>query len=489
MPMRTFTRRLPLIAALVVSQMWVSWIAPPKASTLRQGRELPALVFVEAFQVVRGELSRRFPEGSRLVRYDPQNPANPPTNLTPNFFAAADPRVSGSGKEILFSAQVQRESTWQIWEMKADGSGQHQLVECPGDCFQAAYLPRGEIAFTVVTGNMGQPASAVYVGKSDGTQVHAITFGPGNFQVETVLHDGRILVSAESMLVPEPRGPRRRSLFVLNPDGTGLTAFRRAPALQSAQPGAEELADGTVLFAKRENLAGQRSGNELAMVIPGALRDSAMARSSSSIWSAHQLDGNALVVAKQNLDSPLARSRFDLYAFDLANKTFGPLIYRHPSLSSVQAVALEGHPPPKFYWSILHPESKVGRAICLNVHLSADAPQGRLADDITQVRVLSLQDDQKQQVVLGDAPVESDGSFYLAAPADRPVRFELLNAKGAVVKVQRSWIWVRPGEDRACLGCHADPALTPANHWALALKRASGPTLLASPAGTQPAHH
>ena len=166
----------------------------------------------------------------------------------------------------------------------------------------------------------------------------------------------------------------------------------------------------------------------------------------------------------------------------MKSKSLGAVIYRDSSLSSVQAVALEPTPIPKYYWSILHPDSTSGRFICLNVHLVAGSAREPHTDQIARVRVYAQ--DGSQQKSLGDSPVESDGSFYLAAPADRPTRFELLGRNGQVVRAQQSWIWVRPGEDHACLGCHADPAMTPANHWALALKRASGPTEL----GVQSTH-
>lgn len=373
--------------------------------------------------------------------------------------------------------------------MYGEGSEKRQLTDCPGDCFQPAYLPRNELVFTVVTGIEPRQTSAIYISKSNGTEAHPITFGPGNFQVEIVLRDGQILVSAESRLIPEPKAKSGRSLFVMRPDGTGLTQFRRVQFRNRTRTGAEELADGTVLFVERQGVARQETGGELARVTPGALHNSLITPSQPVFWSAYQLDGNTLVVAKQNPALSPSRARFDLYTFDLESKTVGRLIYRNPNFSSVQAVPLEPHPVPGYYWSILHPESKTGRVICLNAYLSSDALRGRFPGRIARVRVIALAQGQNHEQVLGEAPVETDGSFYLAAPADRPIRFELLSAKGRVIHAQHSWIWVRPGEDHACLGCHADPALTPANHWALALKRAEGPTPVGVAHGAQPAHH
>jgi hypothetical protein len=74
--------------------------------------------------------------------------------------------------------------------------------------------------------------------------------------------------------------------------------------------------------------------------------------------------------------------------------------------------------------------------------------------------------------------VEKDGSFYVAVPANLPVRFQLLDAGGETIHEQRGWVWARPGEERGCAGCHESKALTPENRWPLALKRFDTPTPL-----------
>jgi hypothetical protein len=68
-----------------------------------------------------------------------------------------------------------------------------------------------------------------------------------------------------------------------------------------------------------------------------------------------------------------------------------------------------------------------------------------------------MQDDQGRAVVMGTAPVESDGSFFVKTPADRPIRFALLNEKGSVVRQEHGWFWSRGGEQRICVGCHTGP--------------------------------
>ena len=174
-----------------------------------QSASIPAMVFVEAPIVTSDGLTQRFPQGSRLVRMTPGEAPGSVLPLTPDFFAAADPQVSFDGGRILFSAERAKGDSWQIWEMAVDGSGLRQITHGAGDFLEPKYLPRNQIVYTFAGGSGGQRNSAVYVGRMDGTSAHPITFGPGNFQVETVLRSGRILVSAESPLGCRQRGKKR----------------------------------------------------------------------------------------------------------------------------------------------------------------------------------------------------------------------------------------------------------------------------------------
>ena len=61
----------------------------------------------------------------------------------------------------------------------------------------------------------------------------------------------------------------------------------------------------------------------------------------------------------------------------------------------------------------------------------------------------------EQQQILGYAPIEPDGSFKLIVPADVPLAFSILDAKGRGIQTHLNWIQVRPGERRTCDGCHS----------------------------------
>ena len=82
--------------------------------------------------------------------------------------------------------------------------------------------------------------------------------------------------------------------------------------------------------------------------------------------------------------------------------------------------------------------------------------------------------------VLGEAPVEADGSFYVNVAGDIPFYVQTLDAQGRALYTMRAWMWVRAGDQRGCIGCHEDKELAPENRATQALVRAR-PAMLAPP--------
>ena len=60
-----------------------------------------------------------------------------------------------------------------------------------------------------------------------------------------------------------------------------------------------------------------------------------------------------------------------------------------------------------------------------------------------------------ETVELGTVPIMPDGSFAIEVPADRAIAFQAVDAEGRSELNEMSWIYVRPGETRGCVGCHA----------------------------------
>jgi hypothetical protein len=81
-------------------------------------------------------------------------------------------------------------------------------------------------------------------------------------------------------------------------------------------------------------------------------------------------------------------------------------------------------------------------------------------------------------VLLGRQDVAGDGSFYVQVPADKPLRIELLNAAGHAVRAEQGWFWMRPSEQRICVGCHTGPERSPENKVPEVLQRSIVPEKL-----------
>jgi hypothetical protein len=63
--------------------------------------------------------------------------------------------------------------------------------------------------------------------------------------------------------------------------------------------------------------------------------------------------------------------------------------------------------------------------------------------------------------VLGEVPVEADGSVYFEAPTDKFVFFQLLDKDRRMVQSMRSGTMIQPGETQGCVGCHEDRVEAP----------------------------
>ena len=149
------------------------------------------------------------------------------------------------------------------------------------------------------------------------------------------------------------------------------------------------------------------------------------------------------------------------------------LVYRSARGVSVEAVEIAARAEVLTYPSVLHLERATGRLLCLDAYASGN---GRLAGRVARVRVVAKES--RGERVLGEAPVEADGSFYATVPADAAIRVELVGRMGEVVTAQRSWMWVRGGEDRGCPGCHESQALAPENRSPMTLQRLDTPSVL-----------
>jgi hypothetical protein len=148
----------------------------------------------------------------------------------------------------------------------------------------------------------------------------------------------------------------------------------------------------------------------------------------------------------------------------------------------VEPVLVAPRTRPNRHPSGLHPWD-YANLLALDARVSRD---GTLRGKPVSVRV-EAQDATGREIAMGTAPVEQDGSFFVKVPADRPIRFELLDFKGTVLKQEHGWFWARGGEQRICVGCHAGPERASENRVPAVLMRTTVPVDLAGAKAVAPA--
>ena len=67
------------------------------------------------------------------------------------------------------------------------------------------------------------------------------------------------------------------------------------------------------------------------------------------------------------------------------------------------------------------------------------------------------------RMLLGTVPVEKDGSAHFIAPARKPLYFQAVDESGRAVQSMRSEVYLQPGENRGCVGCHEQAQTTADN--------------------------
>lgn len=141
---------------------------------------------------------------------------------------------------------------------------------------------------------------------------------------------------------------------------------------------------------------------------------------------------------------------------------------------------------PKILTSVVNKQKRTGWLLCLNVYLSQiSAVTSSKPNPMNQQNQRNPKGEKKVQVLeaqsgqlLGEAPIEVDGSFYLEVPADTLLKLRVVDEseesdKLTVLASLESGIWVRPNETRGCIGCHEDPYLAPENAVPMAVQKPS----------------
>jgi hypothetical protein len=413
----------------------------------------------EPLAALRGE--ERFPHGAQLLFVHHGETAP----LVNGFADTADANVSFDAKTVLFAGRKNASDPWQVWELALADRSARQLTSGTADAIRPLYLPGERYVYAQRTPSGFQlnsasldptPASA----QPANQQVLPLTYANASSIPTDVLADGRILFESGFPLgsgsTPE--------LFLVYSDGSGVESYRCDHGV--ARWGGKQLASGDVVFTHGSSLARFTSplAYEERIPSPRAEFTGAIAETESHAWlvSARNASDKHYTIklwkpGAATMQSVLAESANDL----------------------VQPVLIAPRNRPKRHPSGLHPWD-YANLLALDARLSRD---GVLKGTPVSVR-LETEDANGHATVLGTAPVEQDGSYFVQVPGDRPIRFALLDARGAVLRQERGWFWARGGEQRICVGCHTGPERASENRIPAVLLRTTTPVDLTA---TRPA--
>lgn len=377
----------------------------------------------EPLAALRGE--ERFPQGAQLLLV--KNGLAEP--LVSGFAATADASVSFDAKSILFAGKRAAADPWSIFELKLDGHAVRKVIDGTSDAIRPLYLPEDRLVFARHTAHGFQLEAA----KLDGSEAQPLSYLTGNAVPADVLADGRILFESG---FPLGQG-NTPELYLTYSDGSGVESYRCDHG--AARWGGRQLASGDVVFTHGTSLARFTSplANEERVIAPRAEYAGAIAETASGSW---------LVSVRAS-----ANAKFTLKTWKPGAQIMQPVLSRADN-NLVEPVLLASRTRPRKHPSALH-DWDYANLLALDARQTRE---GSLSATPSTVRLEAL-DEKGTAHTLGSAPVETDGSFFVKVPADKPIRFALLDGKGSVIREEHGWFWIRKGEQRICTGCHTGP--------------------------------
>ena len=441
-------RALALAGVLVVSVSLIAWQSSPSPDP-----SVDRLIYTstpEYNPLAWMQGGERFPHGATL--YIGQGTSR--RGLVSGFYASADANISFDGERVLFSGKRQVDKPWQVWEVTVANGKVRQLTHCADDCLSPFHLPAERFVYAhKVAGNFILETASL----EGGGGTLQLSFGSGSFLPSDVLRDGRILFQAAYT----QDGKTSAELYTIYSDGSGVESYR------CDHPGArhagKQISSGDVVFVREGNLYRFTSplAHDVAIAAPAGTYAGDVLELQDGGW----------------LVSWRAGKNFELRKWQPGSASLQPQL-AEPNANLIQPVWLASRPVPNRHPSGLH-EWAYANVLCLN---SSTSKYPFKDGSIASVR-LYTRDAQGKAQIQGTTAVEKDGSFYLRVPGDLPLKIELLDGSGKTLKKESGWFWMRKGEQRICVGCHAGPETSPENAVPEVLRRSINPADMSPTSG------
>lgn len=438
--------RATLIASGILLLAMVALLGQVGASSSKAGG--PSFLYTVANQYdasVWLQGRERFPNGAEVFLQGEKG-RRP---LVRGFAASADPAVSFDGTHVLFAGKQKATDRWQVYEVAQSGGEPRRITSCAEGCVRPLYVPEDRVVYAHrVDGRF-----LIEVAPLAGGKPLQLTYAPGNFLPTDVLRDGRVLFEGAN---PDGNGSSIE-LYTVYSDGSGVESYRCDHG--HSRHSGRQVDSGDIVFASDGGLARFTSAlaHEVRIEAPAGEYAGDVSEMPSGEW---------LLAWRTDSAKPFQLKRWK----PGTNILESVASVANADVNSIQPVLLAPRPVPNRHPSALH-DWTYANLLCLNAYTSKYA----FANNSIGSMRLYTQDGSGHDKLLGTTTVEADGSFYLRSPADQPLKIELLDRSGKTLKKEAGWFWMRRGEQRICVGCHAGPETAPENAVPAVLQRSTIP--------------
>jgi HEAT repeat protein len=414
--------------------------------------------------------------GRKLYLLKPGPGAKPRSLLDAGTGVIGSPDMSFDGQSVLVAMARAGDSFFHIYRVPLDGSEFRQLTDGPFHDIDPAELPDGQIVFTSTRiGTFEEyhqpPSRALFRMNADGTGIHPITSTLIFDNEPEVIADGRIaFVRTDNFF---DRGKVETHLHVIRPDGSdghaevaanvGADYGARLRAFGYGSPA--PLPDGQLAFISSH-------GNFIAA--PGA-KPADFHRLPAPVGDLAALpDGRLLATVLRYAGRQMSS---DVLAVIDPHDNRVTGIFRSDTGAIHSPVFAGPRAPPARIPDFIDPRGAeapgaTGFLLCQDARLTTKTAAGW--NRVRAIRVLGavpltvrsshshIVHVGHETVELGTVPLAEDGSFFVEVPADVPLALQAVDAEDRSELNEMSWLYVRPGERRACIGCHQPRESTPA---------------------------
>lgn len=413
--------------------------------------------------------------GRKLYTLAPGPDAKPRLLLDAGTGCMGSPSVTFDGKSILVALAKEGDKFFHIHRVSVETGSAEQLTSGPFHDIDPVELPDGRIAFTSTRAGTFEeyhspPSRAIFVMSADGSAIHPITSTIIFDSEPKVTSDGRIaFIRTDNFF---DRGKVETLIHTIRPDGTdGMTEIganvgadygSRLRAFGYGSPA--PMPDGRIAcISNRGNCITAPGGAEAAAQrLPPNLGDIAPLPDGRLLCTVLHAQGKTQISDTIGVIDPRDNQIVR--------------IYEAPKGSVHSPVFLGARTRPPIVADGIDPKRSdgvdaTGFLFCQDVRFTSKTKAGW--PQIKGIRVLRgiglttrsshshIVHAGNETEELGVVPIAPDGSFFIEVPADAPLALQAVDADGRSELNEMSWIYVRPGERRSCIGCHGQRQAAP----------------------------